>query len=44
MKFLLIATALSISFVMALPTEYGDERNLFARAKPKLNQYRTFND
>lgn len=39
MKFVLTAIALSISFAMALPTEYGDERNFFGRAKPKLNQY-----
>ena len=44
MKFVLIATAVSLPLVMASPTESPSGRNLFARDKPKLNQYRTLDD
>lgn len=42
MKFILVAAATSLSFAMASPTQNGG--NLFARDKPKLNQYRTLDD
>lgn len=44
MKFILIATAMSLSLAAASPTESPSGRNLFARDKPKLNQYRTLDD
>lgn len=44
MKFILVAAATSLSFAMASPAQPRNDRNLFARDLPKLNQYRTLDD
>lgn len=44
MKFIIIAAASILSFAVASPTQPHNERNMFARDLPKLNQYRTLDD
>ncbi|ETS74341.1 hypothetical protein PFICI_14207 [Pestalotiopsis fici W106-1] len=44
MKFSIVALALSVSSVMALPSEAASGHSLLARDRVKLNQYRTLDD
>lgn len=44
MKFILLAAVSSLSLAVASPTQPGNQRHMFARDLPKLNQYRTLDD